>query len=513
MEATPATILTAALNGRDEEPCLLLDTGHLTYREVRARVSQYRRALLDLGVERGQRVALLSDNTTELIMIMAALTLLCTARVPLNARGSVDDHLFVLSDASADVLLVAADSFRATVHAAADRLPHLKVVRLDDPTPAGLSGRADRSPVEPIRRDDLPSHTPGDLAILGYTGGTTGRPKGVRSTNSVQAWMTMIQMAEWDWPDDVRACVVTPLSHSGMVLAAATWLRGGAISVFEGHFTAARFFEIVAAQRITTTLVVPTLIYSMLDAPELDSADLSSLETVFYGSAPMSPIRLSEAIRRMGGIFSQFYGQSESPMTVCTMPKRDHVADDLGRLGSCGRPVPWVEVSLRDGNDEEVPDGSPGEICVRGPLVMDGYQNLPDETAEVMRNGWLHTGDVARRGADGFLTIVDRKKDMIITGGFNVYPREIEDVLMEHPDVADVAVIGVPSARWGESVTAVVVPRDDARLTADELVALVRQRKGSVSAPKAVVTVDRLPLSTIGKVDKKALRAQLAALD
>ena len=159
----------------------------------------------------------------------------------------------------------------------------------------------------------------------------------MRSTNRVQAWTTVIQMAEWDWPDDVRSCVVTPLSHSGMVVALPTWLRGGAIHVLEGHVTAQRFFECVARHRITATLVVPTQIYAWLDDPRLDGADLSSLGTVFYGSAPMSPIRLAEAIRRMGSIFSQFYGQSEAPMTVCTMPKRDHDPDDLARLASCGR--------------------------------------------------------------------------------------------------------------------------------------------------------------------------------
>jgi fatty-acyl-CoA synthase len=222
----------------------------------------------------------------------------------------------------------------------------------------------------------------------------------------------------------------------------------------------------------------------------------------------MSPSRLQEAIRRLGPIFYQFYGQTEAPQTVFTLRKEQHDVDDLDRLASCGRPVPWVHVALLDDNGNEVARGEPGEICVRGPLVMRGYWNKPEETAAAFAGGWLHTGDIAREDAQGYFTIVDRKKDMIVSGGFNVFPREVEDVLSTHPAVAAAAVIGVPDEKWGEAVKAVVVLRGGASVAPEELIALVKNRKGSHYAPKTVDFAESVPLTPVGKPDKKALRAR-----
>ena len=204
----------------------------------------------------------------------------------------------------------------------------------------------------------------------------------------------------------------------------------------------------------------------------------------------------------------QFYGQSEAPMTLTVLRKEDHDPDNLDRLASCGKPVAWADVALLDADCNPVAPGEPGEICARGPLLMKGYWNKPEETAEAFAGGWLHTGDVAREDADGFWYIVDRTKDMIVSGGFNVFPREIEDVLTTHPSVAAAAVIGVPDEKWGEAVKAVVVARPGAEIDADELIALVRERKGPVYAPKSVDVVDALPLTAVGKPDKPTLRAR-----
>jgi fatty-acyl-CoA synthase len=250
------------------------------------------------------------------------------------------------------------------------------------------------------------------------------------------------------------------------------------------------------------------MIYVLLDHPKFDQYDLSSLQTIFYGASAISPTRLAEGIRRMGPIFFQFYGQAECPMTITVLRKEDHDPDNLERLASCGRPVPWLHVALLDDDGNVVPHGEPGEICVRGPLNMKGYLGKPEQTAEAFEHGWLHTGDVARADDEGFLYIVDRKKDMIITGGFNVYPREVEDVISTHPAVSAVAVIGVPDERWGESVKAVVVRRPGESVEAEELISLVKDAKGSVQAPKSVDFIDAIPLSALGKPDKKALRAQ-----
>jgi acyl-CoA synthetase (AMP-forming)/AMP-acid ligase II len=217
---------------------------------------------------------------------------------------------------------------------------------------------------------------------------------------------------------------------------------------------------------------------------------------------------LEEALAKWGPIFFQFYGQSEAPMTLTVLRKGEHDPSIPGRLASCGRAVPWVHLALLDDDDRPVAEGQAGEICTRAPLVMGGYWQLPDQTAEAFSGGWLHTGDVGRFDKDGYLTIVDRKKDMIITGGFNVFPRELEDVLASHPAVAQAAVIGVPDDRWGEAVKAIVVFRPGASATEEELIALVKKAKGSVQAPKSVDVVDQIPLSALGKPDKKALRAQ-----
>jgi fatty-acyl-CoA synthase len=213
----------------------------------------------------------------------------------------------------------------------------------------------------------------------------------------------------------------------------------------------------------------------------------------------------------LGPIFFQFYGQAEAPMSVTLLRREEHDVTDMTRLASCGRPSPLVHVALLDDDDAEVAEGEPGEICVRGPLLMAGYLDKPEETAKAFAGGWLHTGDVAVRDAGGFLRIVDRKKDMIVTGGFNVYAREVEDVLVEQPGVRQAAVIGVPDEKWGEAVKAIVVLEPGARADPQALIASVRERKGSVQAPKSIEFVDALPLSPLGKPDKKALRLRFGA--
>ena len=352
-----------------------------------------------------------------------------------------------------------------------------------------------------------PDVGPEDTPALAYTGGTTGKPKGVMSTYRSSLTMAQIMVTEWQWPEEVRHLVCTPLSHAGSSIFVPLLLKGGSMVVLPA-FEAGAVLEAIERHRITTVMLVPSMIYALLDHPRFAETDLSSLETVFYGASPVAPLRLREAIQRMGPIFFQFYGQTESPQTVCVLRREEHDPDDLARLASCGRPVPWVRVGLLDDDGNEVAKGEPGELCVRGPLVMKGYWGRPEETADALAGDWLHTGDVAREDEHGFLTIVDRKKDMIVSGGFNVFPREVEDVISTHPSVAAVAVIGVPDDTWGEAVTAVVVPRPGATIDVVELTALVKERKGAHHAPKSIDIVDSIPLSPLGKPDKKALRAR-----
>jgi len=268
--------------------------------------------------------------------------------------------------------------------------------------------------------------------------------------------------------------------------------------------------QAIEARRITCTLLVPTMIYALLDHPRFAEFDLSSLECVYYGASSIIPARLKEAIARIGPVFFQFYGQSEAPMTVTVMRRSEHDVDDELRLASCGRPVPWVRVSLRDDRGREVADGDPGEVCVQGSLLMSGYVNQPEETAKAIFDGWLRTGDIAVCDREGFLRIVDRKKDMIISGGFNVFAREVEDALNEHDGVAGCAVVGVPDAKWGEAVAAVVVRLAGTDVSEADLMAHVRKRKGAVQTPKLIKFVDTIPLSGLGKPDKNQVRDMFA---
>jgi fatty-acyl-CoA synthase len=285
------------------------------------------------------------------------------------------------------------------------------------------------------------------------------------------------------------------------------WMRGGT-NIVLGGFDPGLLLDTIERERATSTLMVPTMIYVLLDTPGIRDRDLSSLRTLSYGAAPMGRERLEQALDTFGPIFLQGYGQTEAPMQITVLRKDDHLraAARPEILTSCGRPVTISEVRIADDELRDVRDGEVGEIVVRGPHVTLGYVNKPDETAATIRDGWLCTGDLGRRDEEGYLYIVDRKKDMLISGGFNVYPKEVEQVLFSHPAVADACVIGVPDAKWGEAVKAVVVLTDGSHADPEDLIAHVKERKGSVMAPKSVEFVDAIPLTSVGKHDKKALR-------
>jgi fatty-acyl-CoA synthase len=498
-------LLIAALDRNGDRPAVHIDGNVLTAAQMRDEISRYAQAFGASGVTQGDGVATLSKNRPEVLCSMGAIMVTGCRNTPLHPLGSLDDHAYVVEDAGIETLIFD-PSFAERARQLRARVPRLKRLLSYGPTDISenLVALASTFAPQPL---EAPRVDPEDLSALAYTGGTTGKPKGVMNTYRGSAAMAQIMVSEWQWPDQVRHLVCTPLSHAGSSLFVPLLLRGGSMIVLPG-FDAGAVLDAIERHRITTVMLVPSMIYALLDHPSFAETDLSSLETVFYGASPISPVRLQEAISKLGPIFFQFYGQTECPQSVCVLRKEDHDATNLARLASCGRPVPWVRVGLLDDDGNEVPKGEPGELCVRGPLVMKGYWNKPEETAQALEHGWLHTGDIAREDEHGFLTIVDRKKDMIVSGGFNVFPREVEDVISTHPSVAAVAVVGVPDEKWGEAVKAVVVARSGEALDAEELIALVKDRKGSHYAPKSVDIVDSIPLSPLGKPDKKALRAR-----
>jgi fatty-acyl-CoA synthase len=451
------------------------------------------------------RAAVLARNRVEVPAVMNALSFAGIVATALHPMGAIDDYLYVIADAEIDLIVYDADHYdaiAAELQRRAPRISHLIAIGADGAGPSLARLAADYVP-RPLM---APPANPEDLARIAYSGGTTGKPKGIMVTHRGMATSTMIQLTEWEWPAEIRHLICAPLSHAGASVLTAILLRGGSMVVLPG-FDPVSFMQAVEKHRITSVLMVPTMVLALLDHPRFGEFDLSSLEVVFYGASAFPASRLKDAIARLGPIFFQFYGQSEAPMSVTVMRRADHLSDDPLRLASCGRPTPWMRVALMDDAMHPVPDGQAGEICVQGPLLMGGYLNKPEETALALAGGWLHTGDVAIRSADGFLRIVDRKKDMIVTGGFNVFAREVEDVLASHPAIRQAAVIGVPDPKWGEAVKAVVVMVPGQTVTAEELITLVRDSKGPVQAPKSVEFVDRIPLSPLGKPDKKALRA------
>jgi len=427
--------------------------------------------------------------------------------VPMHPLAGLADHQHVVDDAEIDVLIFDADNYAARAAELAAATPALTLLAFgESELGANLSELAAAFAPLPLKPAAVDGN---DVMRLGYSGGTTGKPKALASVQRTGIVTVQIMMAEWEWPSLPHFLCCTPLSHAGAAMFLPTLLKGGTMLVLPG-FNPLQVLETIQEYNINCMMLVPTMIYALLDHPRFDEFDLSSLETVFYGASAISPARLKEAIERIGPVFMQFYGQAEAPMAVTILRKRDHKVDDPLRLASCGRPVPWVNVALLDSNKQPVADGEPGEICVRGPLVMNGYRNLPELTEQAFEGGWLHSGDVAVRDQDGYLRIIDRTKDMIVSGGFNIYPREIEDIIAEHPSVSQVAVIGLPDEKWGEVVTALIVLRDGQRLDSQDIVDRVTASKGAYQAPKSILFIDSIPQTPVGKPDKKLLRQRYA---
>ncbi|GAB2976748.1 fatty-acid--CoA ligase FadD8 [Nocardioides montaniterrae] len=510
-------LMVAALKRHRDRPVIHLGDVTLTGGEVAERISQYIQAFESVGAGTGSAGALLALNRPEVLFILGAGQTQGFRRTSLHPLGSADDHAYVINDAGIGYLIVD-PYFADRAVELLEKCPGLQQVLTIGPVPAALEGRAIDLTAVAAEFEPGPLAAavlePDHVTSITYTGGTTGKPKGVVGTVRAFSAMAQIQMAEWEWPAEPRFLMCTPLSHAGAAFFVPVVIKGGTLFV-SARFDPAEVLATIEAKRINSLMVVPTMLYALMDHPDSRTRDLSSLETVYYGASAINPVRLKEAIERFGPIFAQYYGQSEAPMVISYFPKSEHVLPSgevaEHRLTSCGRPSAYLRTALLDDTGTPVKAGEPGEICVAGPLLADGYWNLPEPTAETFRDdGWMHTGDVAREDEDGFWYIVDRTKDMIVTGGFNVFPREVEDVVATHPVVAQVGVIGTPHEKFGEAVTAVVVLRDGAELTdgtVAEIQAMVKERKGSVHVPKDVIAVDALPLTGLGKPDKKALRA------
>jgi fatty-acyl-CoA synthase len=477
--------------------------GSITYAGATELIGRIQRVFMQLGLRPGARVAFLTANRADSWCAGVAAQLSRLSITWLHPLGSLDDQLFQIEDSEAGMLVVDADTFRDRGGDLATRASDLQHVFTLGPANYGLDLLAAVADAGTATPRNLAG--PDDVATLNYTGGTTGKSKGALRTHRENGGFASAILADFEIPDTPGFLAVAPISHVAGTKVLPTLIKGGTVHMLKG-FDPDAVFKTIERERINFTLLVPTMIYVMLDHPALDKTDLSSLELLLYGASAMSPSRLVEGIERIGPVFSQLYGQTEC-YPVSVLRKADHDPNTPELFLSCGFPISACETRILDDNDQEVETGAAGEICVRAPYAMAEYWKRPEQTAETLKSGWLHTGDIARKDERGYLFILDRKKDMIVSGGFNIFPREVEDVLSQHADVAMVAVVGIPDDKWGEAVTAIVVAREGARPDADELINLVKARKGSAHAPKHIKFVTELPMTGVGKVDKKLLKA------
>lgn len=491
-----------------DAPCLVCEDQVVSYADVQELSGRLASALAADGVRAGDPVAILSANDPTAFTCVFAVSRAGAVWCPINPRNEAAENRELLDLFGCTVLFFQA-SFAPLVEAIRDDLPRLRTLVCLDGEVDGATSLDDylAAAGAPVDRPALD-----DLVMIVGTGGTTGRPKGVLLTGGNLEAMTAITLMSYPWAPAPVYLALAPLTHAAGVLCFPVLCHGGSVVIMRTPDVGG-FLDHVERHRVTHTFLPPTLIYMVLDHPSLPERDLSSLRCFWYGAAPMSVARLEEALTRIGPVMAQLFGQSEAPMMISTMHPDDHFRPDGSiareRLSSAGRPSPLVTVAIMGEEGRLLPRGERGEIVARGSLVMRGYLRDAEATAAASAYGWHHTGDIGFLDEDGFLHVVDRAKDMVITGGFNVYSTEVEQVLMAHPEVADCAVIGLPDEKWGERLTAVLQARPGASPDPDEVRAFVKQRIGSVKAPKQVEVWADLPRSKLGKVLKTDIKQQL----
>ncbi len=475
----------------------------VSYAELNQRVDALAQGLTRLGLRSGDRVMLWLRNCPEFIETLFACWKLGLVAVPVNSRLTGADVAFQATDCGA-LALVHGPEFAPE----AERVSVQHCIGTMESGEIGYESLLATNLGAPDQTRWVADQSP---AWLFYTSGTTGQPKGATLTHGNLTFVTMAWCADLHClqPEDV-VLHCAPLSHGAGFHALASVARG-AKSVILPRFDPPAVLEAMTRHRVTATWLVPTQIRMLLDEESLERADLSNLECVVYGGSPMYLDDLREALERIGPVFCQLYGQGESPMTITYLRRQEHRLErfDPEILASAGIPRTGMEVRVADAEDGPLPPGETGEILLRGPAVMAGYWGLPEATAAALRGGWLHTGDVGRWDDRGYLYLLDRLKDVIITGGSNVYAREVEDLLLCHPAVHEAAVFGVPHRIWGEAVTAVVV--GSLSLTSEDISDFCRRRLADYKRPKHVYVVSGIPKNAYGKVLKSELRKAYAA--
>jgi O-succinylbenzoate-CoA ligase len=474
-----------------------------TYAELDARANRIANVLRDKGVRKGDRVALLLMNGVEYIEAYFGAAKIGAVMVPLNWRLVPDELEFIIADAGA-VVLIFGEEFDEAAEALQPRdLPLEHWIRHGSGSPFDWADSydaltADASPEEPPIEGDAE-----DLLFIMYTSGTTGLPKGAVHTNATMAWasLTINMTADMRYRD--RYLQMLPLFHVGALTPATAAIhRGGSLVVMRA-FDPSTVFQVIEREQITTGLAVPAMLNFMLQVPGHAEADTSRVRWLMSGAAPV-PVSLIEAYDKLGIEIHQVYGLTETCGPACLISPEEAIA----KAGSTGPAFFHTDVRVVDDSGRDVAPGEIGEVIIRGPHIMKGYWNREEATAETIRDGWLYSGDLASIDKEGFVYIQDRKKDMIISGGENIYPAEIENVLQGHPGIVEAAVIGQPSEKWGESPAAIVVASEENPPTAEEVLEYCSGKLARFKLPRVVEFTDQIPRNPTGKILKRILREQ-----
>ncbi len=496
---------------------LVYNDVRLTYRELNQRINRLAHGIDSLGINRGDRVAILQHNCFQYAEIYFALAKLGAITVPINFRYVHQEIEFILRDSEAETLIVGG-SYLNKVQKICDHNPFVKnLICIGPPEDGSLNYEEliNNSTPEEVDReldDD-------DVVFLMYTAGTTGKPKGVMLTHrnilsSVSAQVICRRLTSED-----TFLISAPLFHSAAACSLIATIYGQATNVILDHFEPALVMEAIEKEKITITGMVPTMLNQLLNSQDLlNKYDLSSMESITYGAAPMPYDVIKKAMTEFGWNFMQGYGMTEiSPAYVSFLGPEDHTLDGSSRretiLSSVGKPGINAEIRIVGNQDMDVPTGTTGEILIRGQHVMKGYWRNPEETAEALRGGWFHTGDLGYMDEEGYLYLVGRKKDLIISGGENIYPMEVEEALYSHPSVLEAAVIGVSDKKWGETVKAIVALKPGMTATEAGMIDHCRSHLASYKKPTSVEFIDALPRNAAGKIMKIVLKDKYGSVN
>jgi fatty-acyl-CoA synthase len=487
-----------------ERVALVDDERRRTYRELDERATQLARALVGLGLAPGERVAVVQENRIEYVEVVIAIARAGGALVPLLGALTGAEHAFMVHDADARfVVALGSDAVQRAKEAAGEHAGVLALAAGEGATDLASLGKSESA--KPLAID----RPPDSLAQILYTSGTTGHPKGVTHsyasvTAAMGAWATAFGIG----PND-RLLGQLALSHFGGRAMDACWVAGATLVILPGPDPKA-MLGAIAEHRVSMILVIPTLLRMLLDHPDAESADLSSLRAVVYAAAPAAPALVRRSLERLGPVLYTGFGQTEAYGLNTWMGPDEHVAAlDAGgeRLTSVGREcAAFAQVRICAEDGMQLPPGEVGEICVCAPWATPGFWKRPELDRERLSEGWLRTGDLGRMDSEGYVFLADRKEDKIITGGFNVYPAEIEGALAEHPAVAECAVFAIPDPKWGEAVRAAVTLRREHAASPEELIDFCKQHLARFKVPKAIDVLDELPKSGVGKILRRALR-------